>query len=280
MNDFAIDSTAPAPATNARAELDGTGVRIYWDESTSADIERYEVFYIMNGWDSSGDSYASSLNAGLNTDILHGGVGISNPQSYFYQVRTYDIAGHETRTTIQAAKYGKTLSYLMNPSGWFMLGSPLAQSDTSLNHVIQGQNFPAGWDYAMSWDSATTVWDSYLKGRPGPLNGFTDITNDMGFWLHITGNARWATAGYLTDMAIPMKAGWNLVPYAFAARSMSSSAVETELTLNCAGFDSWEIFDHTADYRLKNPIGSESISHGDAFWVHVSFDCTWNVFNY
>jgi C1A family cysteine protease len=280
QNDFAIDSTAPAPATNARAELEGLGVRIYWDPSASADVDHYEVFYVMNAWDSSGDSYSASLNAGLNTDILHSGVGINSAQSYFYQIRTYDMAGHETRTTIQATKYGKTLSYLVNPSGWFMLGSPLVQSDTSLNHVIQGQNFPTGWDYTMSWDETGLEWDSYLKGRPDPVNDLSDITNEMGFWLHITGNARWTTAGYITDMAIPMKAGWNLVPYAFATRSMSASAVESQLTANCAGFDSWEIFDQTAAYRLKTPTGSEPLAHGDAFWVHVTVDCTWTVINY
>jgi hypothetical protein len=280
QNDFAIDSTAPAPATNARAELEGLGVRIYWNPSASADVDHYEVFYVMNAWDSSGDSYSASLNAGLNTDILHSGVGINSAQSYFYQIRTYDMAGYETRTTIQAAKYGKTLSYLVNPSGWFILGSPLVQSDTSLNHVIQGQNFPTGWDYAMSWNPNGVVWNSYLKGRPNPLNDLADISNEMGFWLHVTGNARWTTAGYITDMAVPMKAGWNLVPYAFAARSMSASAVESQLTANCAGFDSWEIFDQTAAYRLKIPTGSEPLAHGDAFWVHVSVDCTWNVINY
>jgi hypothetical protein len=280
QNDFTIDSTAPAPATNARAEIEGDGVRIYWDASVSADIERYEIFYVMNAWDPNGDSYSNSLNAGMNTDVFHNGVGISNPQSYFYQVRAFDYAGHETRTTIQAAKYGKTLSTFLNPSGWFMLGSPLVQSDTSLNHVLQGQSLPTNWDYAMAWDASAGYWTSNLITRPTPTNDFNDITHEIGFWLHVNTNVRWTTAGYITDASIPMKSGWNLVPYAFAARSMSASAIESDLVANCAFFDSWEIFDSAADYRLKTPSGTEPITHGDAFWVHVTADCNWNIINY
>jgi hypothetical protein len=108
----------------------------------------------------------------------------------------------------------------------------------------------------------------------------TDITNDIGFWLHITGNSRLTTAGYITDMAIPLKAGWNLIPYSFATKSMTASAVESHLTANCPGFDSWEIFSSTASYRLKTPTGTESLTHGDAFWVHVNVDTTWTVTNY
>jgi|GEM_PF-4482288 len=280
LSDMAIDSTAPAPATNARAELEGTGVRIYWDASASPDIDYYEVYYIMNGWDPTGNTYTNYLSAGSNTDVLHGSVGISNPQSYFYQVRAFDHAGHETRTTVQAAKIGKTMSSILNPSGWFMLGSPLVQSDTSLNHVLQGQSLPGNWDYAMAWEATGDHWMSHLTTRPAPLNDLSDIANDMGFWLHINTNARWATAGYITDLSIPMKTGWNLVPYAFATRSMSASAIETHLTTNCAGFDSWEMFDHTAAYRLKTPTGTELIGHGDAIWVHVTADCNWNIINY
>jgi hypothetical protein len=119
-----------------------------------------------------------------------------------------------------------------------------------------------------------------LTTRPAAVNDLTDITNDIGFWLHISANSRWATAGYITDMAIPMKTGWNLVPYAFGARSMTASAVETELALNCPGFDSWEMFDYTQEYRLKVPTGTELLMHGDAFWVHVTTDCVWSVSNY
>jgi hypothetical protein len=280
QNDWTIDSTAPAPATNVRAELEGTGVRVYWDASASPDIDYYEVYYVMNSWDSTGNTYASSLYAGSNTDVLHSSVGISNPQSYFYQVRAFDFAGHETRTTIQAAKYGKTLSIILNPSGWFMLGSPLIQSSTSLNHIMQGQNLPSNWDFAMIWDANSDYWLSHLTSRPNSVNDLSDITNELGFWLHINANARWTTAGFVSDMAIPMKTGWNLVPYPYAVRSMSASAVATDLVANCAGFDSWEIFDYTEAYRLKIPTGSELLAHGDAIWVHVTADCTWNVLNY
>ena len=190
------------------------------------------------------------------------------------------MVGHVTRTIGQAGKIGTTLSTFTNPSGWFMLGSFLVQSDTSLGHVIQGQGFPTNWDHAQAYDPAGTGWTSHIKGRPDTVNSLTDITDQDGFWLHVTGNSRWATAGYVADMNIDLEAGWNLVPYPFAEKSKTATEVETHLAVNCPNFDAWEIFDAGADYRMRTPVGSEPLMHGDAFWVHVSADTTWSIINY
>lgn len=280
--DFTFDSTAPAAATNVRAELDGTGVRIYWDASVSGDVDYYRVYWAMNNWDGTGDAYASYLSPGLNTDILHANVGINNPSSYVYQVRTYDLAGHETRTTTQAAKYGSTQAVLAREPDWFALGSPLVQSDTTISHVIKGFLLPANMDYLRTYDADTGVWSSYNPAAPASANTLTDINTNDGLWMHVTDNVRFATAGYVEDKAIPMYTGWNFVAYPFAARSMTTADIITHLTANCPNYDAMMIEDLStpAPYHIKTPAGTETVLHNMGFWVHVTGDTTWTVLNY
>ena len=253
---------------------------VYWDASPSPDIDHYEVWYTLNNWDPTGGTYTLLADTALATSYQHPNAGGGNTNAYFYQLRTFDTVGHETRTTIQAGKVCTTLSTFANPSGWFMLGSFLVQTDTSLGHVIQGQGFPTNWDHAQGYDPTGAGWESHLKGRPDTVNSLTDLIKEDGFWLHVTDNSRWATAGYVTDMSIDLKAGWNLVTYPFAQRSKTAAEVETHLLTDCPDFDAWEVFDVGADYRLKTPVGSEPLMHGDAIWVHVTADTTWTVTNY
>ena len=277
---FEIDSTAPLPALNPRAELDGLGVRIYWDPSPSADVDRYEVWWRMNGFDPSGNLYTTFLGAGLGTDVLHSNVGANNPNSYTYQVRTFDAAGHEARTIIQAAKYGSTQSVFTRDPDWFLLGSPLVQSDASIAHVIQGQGLPANLAYLRKYDSLSQTWLSYNPAAPSSIQDFTDIYTDEGFWMHISSSTRFATAGYLEDKVIDLVSGWNLVAYPFAQRFMGTAAIEAHLLANCIGYDAMLIEDLTNPYHLKIPIGTENIFHNQAIWIHVSLDTTWTVVNY
>jgi hypothetical protein len=282
QSDFTIDSTAPSPATNVRAELTGANdVTIYWDESPSPDAGHYEVWQIQNGWDPTGDTYTflGTIPAGT-TEYVHVNRGASNQNSYAYQVRSFDIAGNEVRTLIQAAKLSRTLPISQND--WWLLGSYLVQSDTSLGHVIQGQGFPAYWDYAMAWDAGNQKWISYVEGRPPFFNDLTDISNEMGFWLHTTGNARFATTGYVSDMNINLYAGWNLVTYPYAERMKTTAQIETDLIANCPNYvpGSMSIFDSGQPYGIKAPIGTEQILSEEGFWIQVTTDTNWFVANY
>jgi len=278
---FEIDSTAPAPADNLWAELEGTGVRLSWDASPSADVDHYEIWYSQNNWDSTGLTYSSSLPSTTGTDILHPNAGIMSSNCYFYQVRTYDTVGHEAITVFQAGKIGKTLSTFTNPSGWFMLGSYLTQSDYAIDHVLQGQGFPGTWDYVQTFDAWDNgAWHSYMKGRPDSVNDLSTIDSSQAFWLHITNNSRWAAAGQVTDVTLNLKSGWNLVPYSYAIRQQTAAQVEADLVANCPGFDGWRIFDTADAYRLINPSGTENLMQGDGLWVHVSFDTIWAISNY
>jgi len=279
---FEIDSTAPQPALDPYAEISGTHVMIYWTQSPSADIDHYKVYWSMNTWDPTGASYASYIDSGGPvSSAQHSNVGTLNPNSYYYQIRAYDEVGHEAITTSrQAAKFGSTQSTFANPSGWFMLGSSLVQSDTSLAHVIQGQGLPANMDCIRTYDPLTDTWPTTIPGAPAPINTVTDLDEATGFWLHVTSSTRFATAGYIADLGIQMRTGWNLVPYPFAQRFMNAAGIEAHLTANCPDYAGMLIADYSQPYHITTPSGSENIFHNQAIWVRVTADTTWTVVNY
>jgi hypothetical protein len=284
---FTIDTTAPQPATNLHAELTGINdITVYWDLSVDDggglnDVVRYEIWYVQNGWDSTGASYGylATVPAGTN-NYVHLNRGVNNQNSYCYQIRTFDIVNREVNTLVQAAKFGRTLA--LSQDDWWLLGSCIAQSNTSLNHVIQGQGLPANWDYVMTWDPTNDKWISYLKGRPDSLNDLSDITNEIGFWLHITGNSRFTTAGYVTDLSIDLGAGWNLVPYPYAQRSKTAGEIESDLTTNCPTYvpGSLRIFDYNEPYGIKTAAGETISNNEEGFWIQVTTDTVWTVTNY
>jgi hypothetical protein len=278
---FKIDSTAPLPATGPYAELTGTNdVTIYWTPSASPDVGSYEVWYSATSWDTTGAAYTwlGTIPVGTN-NFVHSNRGVNNAGSYYYQVRTYDDAGNGASTLIQAAKFGRTLGIVQ--SDWWMLGSCLVQTDTSLNHVIQGQGFPANWDYAMAWDANNQEWISFMKGRPASQNALSDVTNEMGFWLHTTANARFTTAGYVSDMSINLDAGWNIVPYPYAERARTTDQIEADLIANCPNYvpGSIQIFDASADYQTRSAASDTISNNEEGFWIQVTSDTVWTVMN-
>jgi hypothetical protein len=275
---FTIDSTPPEPATNARAELDGTCVRIYWDASVSTDVDQYEVYWAMNSWDPSGDSYANMIFAGLNTDCYHSNVGVNNPQTYYYQVRTYDLAGHEVRTAIQAVKIGSTQSIFANPSGWFLMGLSLQVSNNSVEYLLKGQGLPGNCDHIMLHRGGQ--WLHWAPYWPPSLNTLTYILTGESFWMHFTGNSRWCVAGRVLDYVVPFDAGWTLVAYPFAQRFKTSGEIMSHLAANCPDYDQMLIANHTQPYRIAIPSGTENIYDYQGFWIHVTADTAWTVTNY
>jgi len=278
LGDFEIDSTAPAPASNVYAVLEGLGVRIYWDPSPSADVDHYEVWWRMNNFDPTGASYLTSINAGLATDVLHANVGINNPNSYTYQVRTYDVVGHETVTIIQGAKYGSTQSVFSRDPDWFMLGNPLSQMDDSLANVIQGQGLPASYDCLRTYHGQSDMWSTHVPGSP--VIGVSNIPTDTGFWMHISASTRFCTAGIVEDKVIDLYSGWNFVAYPFAARITNTATIDAHLTANCPGYGGMLIEDLTTPYHLKVPTGTENVFHNQGFFVYVNMDTTWTVISY
>jgi hypothetical protein len=123
-----------------------------------------------------------------------------------------------------------------------------------------------------------------VKNATPDQNEITTINNTQGFWACAYSSARYASAGYVSNLTIPLKAGWNLVPYPFAARFQSTQYIRDHLIANCPGFggayNGMEIMRRDDPYRIATPTGSELLTHQDAFWVRTAADTTWTVDNY
>ena len=156
-----------------------------------------------------------------------------------------------------------------------MIGSLLNQSSYNLSHKIQGTNMPANYDVVeayYAWDTSDP-WKVAIKAAPAGTQDLSTINNTIGFWMHITASGRYCSAGYVSDMAIPVKAGWNLVPYPYMARGKTVNTILADLTANAAfggGLASIQIYSSTAGYKLTTPTGSEPMNPQDALWVRFT----------
>lgn len=288
---FLIESN-PLPATNVHAELTGTNdVTIYWTSSASPFVAYYHIYCVQNGWDPTGDSYLYLGNT-TGTSYTHNAVGNMSGNDYCYQIRAFDFAGHYTKTITQAAKFTKQISTSVTVAwgGWITLGSSLVQSSYALDFKLQGQGFGALGYYNWSavelfnaWDSQDS-WKLNVRNATPGQNEITTINNTQGFWACVYSSARYTSAGYVSNLTIPLKAGWNLVPYPFTARFQSTQYIRDHLIANCPGFggayNDMEIMRRDNPYRLTTPTGSESLFHQDALWVRVTADTIWAVNNY
>jgi hypothetical protein len=295
--DFTIDNTWALPATNFRAELTSVNhVTLYWTQSTSPDVAYYQIWSITNGWDPAATGYSQLYQTpnNANTSYTHGGQGNFSGNEVCYQLRTFDLAGHETRTFIQAAKFSKLVSAsgTVGWGGWIPLGSFITQNNYAFNYKLQGQGMGMNGYYNWSavelydaWDTADH-WKFNLRNGTSTLNEITAINNTQAFWACIYNAVRYSSAGIITNMSIPLNEGWNLVPYPLAARNQNTQQIRDHLIANCPSFggsyNDMEIFNRSgaAQYRLSIPVGTETLTHQDAFWVRVTADTVWTVLNY
>jgi len=299
-NNFAIDSTPAVAATNFRAELTGTqDVTLYWTASSSPDVSYYQIWYISNGWSSTAVGYAQLGGNIVSTSYVHTAVGNNSANEYCYQLRTFDQVGHETRTTYQAAKFSRTITITtattgVSWGGWIMLGSSLVQSSYNIDFKLQGIGFGAGIPVVYNWSAIElyNAWDNAdhwkmnVRNATASQKEITTINNTQAFWVCCYNGARYASAGYVSNLSIPLKAGWNMVPYPLAARAQTTATLLAHLQANCPGFggtySDMQIFNRlgSATYRLSTPTGTETLTHQEALWVFADADTIWTVANY
>jgi hypothetical protein len=134
-----------------------------------------------------------------------------------------------------------------------------------------------------AWDNADH-WKLNVRNATASVNEISTINNTQGFWACIYNGVRYTSAGYISNVSIPLKAGWNLVPYPFAVRNWNTMQIRDHLTANCPGFsgtyNDMEVMKRDNPYRLSTPTGTEVLTHQDGFLVRVPADTVWTVINY
>ncbi len=194
-------------------------------------------------------------------------------RAWFYGM---NIAGDPTLET-----GGYEPPYELNLAGkaagsWAFASFPVAVSghiEAVLDDGMVG-DAGTGWDVAKTWDNANKRWLTYRKGSES--NTFSDVDNTMGIWLHLTANSgdqllTMADTGlYPGTMQIQLRTGWNMVGYPSATARPGSATLPAQA-------DRVSVWQAASPYIADSTPGAVTMSHGNAYWVRVTSDCTWTV---
>jgi hypothetical protein len=164
---------------------------------------------------------------------------------------------------------------------WVFVSFPIAISGNIqdvLNDALNGDGLTT-WDIAKWYNpqDAADPWKTYRVG--GMFNDLATLNNAMGVWLHLTANAgdQILTTGMIGDYStvavnVNLWAGWNLVGYPSATAQLASA------TLPVLYADMISVYIASSPYVSDTTdLSSVTMSHGNAYWVHVTADCVWTV---
>jgi hypothetical protein len=162
--------------------------------------------------------------------------------------------------------------------GWNFISMPLIPTDSSMPAALTDQGGDTTWDYVMWLDpQSSDPWKTYSTFKPPIFNDLTSVDQRMGMWLHIPdagalGDGILELAGVApTITSIDLYTGWNLVGYPSATPSLASATLPTEADLV-------SVYDIAQTYLIRDELPSAvTMSAGNAYWVHVTADVTWDV---
>jgi hypothetical protein len=167
----------------------------------------------------------------------------------------------------------------VSSGSWVFVSFPITVSgnvETILNDATLGDGLTT-WDVA-KWYNPQTPTDPWKTYRAGSTtNDLVTIDNTMGVWLHLTANGgdsllTIAQSGSYsaTSVLINLYTGWNLVGYPSATTQMGIATLPAQA-------DAAAIFQLVSPYVMDMAPGAVQFTHGNAYWVHVTADCTWTV---
>ncbi len=268
------DVTPPARATITAADLSGAGnadVRIAWTRAsddtpipTPGGTTVYRVMranapegpYVLVG------SQVASGSASYAFVDIGAGAGSSEPR-FFYRVRTVDAAGNAAESAELAARITIPLRAGLNAvSIPLILGAPSAA-------LVFPSNVARG---AWAYDACGAGWLSYVPGRPG--NSLTSISLGMGLFVNATTAGGLTVAGLVpTSTSVSLCAGWNLVGFPSASRSIVAADVR-----GAVGASQVLASDPNAYPSLMSAAdASQLFLATQAFWLYVASAVTWTV---
>jgi hypothetical protein len=195
-----------------------------------------------------------------------------------------DIYGNTATDTVTVTKETIEEPYDINlaghlPGTWAFVSFPYAISGSItaiLNDATHGDGGTI-WTVAKWYDpqDAADHWKTYRTG--GTANDLATIDSAMGVWLFITANGEdqkltTGAMGYYPSTAVNIQlyAGWNMVGYPSATPSLASATLPAQA-------DKISVWQSGAPYIVDSPLGSVTMSEGNAYWVHATADCTWAI---
>ncbi len=251
---------------------------------TGADVDHYVIYRseMSSGpWDESHVIDTVPVGTNTYTDFNR---GLGDTTIWWYVVRAEDGIGNRESNTISVPEPGAAPPYAINLAGksansWVFVSFPSATSgniQTILNDATVGDGLTT-WTVA-KWFNIQTPSDPWKTYRVGStVNDLTTISSTMGVWLWITANGgdqaltlNAYAAPAATPVTINLRTGWNMVGYP----SMTSRSESATLPAAADFVATWQA---ATPYITQHAKGASMMSHGNAYWVHVTADCTWSV---
>jgi hypothetical protein len=211
--------------------------------------------------------------------------GTADTTYWWYIVLGEDGTGtDQTSNALAVQEPGAGTPYAISLTGktagtWVFVSFPHAISgniQTLLNDAALGDGQTA-WTVAKWFNPQTPAdpWKTYRSGSA--VNDMPTITNTMGVWLWLTVNGgdqmlTLSSSGSYSATAVNINlyTGWNLVGY-------PSATGRTESVTLPAAADLVATWQAASPFITDHAKGAATMSHGNAYWIHVTADCTWTV---
>ncbi len=267
-----IQDMSPDPPFIGGAVLAGLtseDVHVTWslsadDGEAENDVVNYTILYSTDF----GASFSILDVVSPGTDAyVHTGGGHGDPNSYVYTVCAYDDVGQSECSPQSASKFTKNLS-----TGMQLVSIPVVLSDTSTPNVFQTVSYVKITHYdAMAGKRHN--WKTYDTRKP--YSDLKNVNHTMALWIEVTSDSWFTVAGLVPwQTTIHLVTGWNFVGY--------PSFISEDVNTNLAGanWQNVETFDPTnIPWHLKRLSGTDPMSPGEGYWIHVSSDFVWVLSN-
>jgi hypothetical protein len=307
-----LNAVAWAPYYSIRSRATGTNVN--WGAVTNTRVENFQYSTVVPGnpfwhntlnWTHSGTDvaqyniYCSALSTGpwdattLLTSVPVGtntycdmNKGTADATLWWYVVRAQDAVGNQETNVNAVQEPGAVVNpaYSIPLTGklansWVFVSFPSATSgaiQTILNDATVGDGGTI-WTVA-KWFNAQDKADPWKTYRVGStVNDMPTLTSSMGVWLWITANSgdqkltlNSYVANATTNVLINLYAGWNMVGYPSATARLGTATLPAQA-------DYVSVWQAASPYVADLAPGAVTMSHGNAYWVRVTADCTWTV---
>ena len=191
--------------------------------------------------------------------------GASN-QSYYYRIRAVDKVGYTAEYTTQYC--GKIATQTI--SGWNLVSSPFLVGQTPLSEALQSLD----WTAARTWEPERfpNRWTINRTTLPITLNTLEFVNQTNGIWIDAA-QGNFSTLGFIDNITIDLKVGWNLVAYPY------HEAMSVSQALAGLPWDDVEVFDPLSQFKISQIQDYEPLMPGQGMWIHVTSDAEWIATN-
>lgn len=209
--------------------------------------------------------------------ITQGSLVINTNYALTFVPGVFEITGVQHSITLQP--------------GWNLVSFAIHPADTTATAVLS--SISADYDLVYAWDatgasSGSGNWLRLDKIESNNPDTLTNLSESMGFWVHITGSSpvTLVISGTLpTTTTIPLRVaagGWNLIGFPSSSAVALPGALST-LSPNYSLVFSYRAADTADPWKMYDPYAAPYASDlaqmapGWGYWIKISEDASLNV---